>query len=104
MEEDLFTHEYIEKLKTNNFEVYEEDPELQNFQCWFQKKNEVLLKFYDIIQGYPGKWQEFTQAYKYYGIQETVEEWIVREWLPGAKEVYFTGEFNNWNLKELKME
>ena len=56
-----------------------------------------------LIDSYPGKWQEFTQAYKYYGINQDSKNYYVREWLPGAKEVYFTGAFNNWNLKEYNM-
>lgn len=56
------------------------------------------------IQQYEGKWDEFTQAYRYYGIHEQGDQIIIREWLPGAKEVYFAGEFNDWNLKQHQMK
>ena len=52
---------------------------------------------------YPGKWDQFTQAYRYYGIQETKNSYIIREWLPEAKKCFFLGEFNNWNEKEFPM-
>ena len=42
---------------------------------------------------------EFANGAFYYGFHQTAAGWVFREWLPGADEVYLTGDFNNWNRK-----
>ncbi len=40
----------------------------------------------------------FTQGYKYYGLHVQPDNSVMaREWAPGAKALYLTGEFNGWN-------
>lgn len=39
----------------------------------------------------------FSQAYKYYGIHIQHDNSVIaREWAPGAKEVYLTGDFSEF--------
>ena len=35
---------------------------------------------------------------------EVILYFSIKEWLPGAKEVYLFGEFNNWNRKEFPLK
>lgn len=46
----------------------------------------------------------FADGYKYFGIHRTKNGWVYREWAPGADEMYFTGDFNNWDTRAVKME
>ena len=39
----------------------------------------------------------FANGYLYFGIHRTETGWAVREWLPGADEVFLTGDFNGWS-------
>lgn len=40
----------------------------------------------------------FTQGFKYYGVHiQSNNSVLAREWCPGAKELYLTGDFNGWN-------
>ncbi len=39
----------------------------------------------------------FANGYMYYGISRTTDGWIYREWAPGADEMHFIGDFNNWD-------
>lgn len=50
-----------------------------------------------------GTFSDFANGYKYYGLHRTNEGWVHREWAPGAEEMYFTGDFNNWSEKGDKM-
>ena len=48
---------------------------------------------------------DYANGYRYYGWQwdETLDGWWLREWLPGAEDVYVFGDFNNWQRTEIRM-
>ena len=48
--------------------------------------------------------KDFSNAHHYYGIHKTSDGWIYREWAPGAQEMYFTGDFNNWDRRSCPMK
>ncbi len=39
---------------------------------------------------------DFANGHFYYGIQKTVNGWILREWAPNATKIFVTGEFSEW--------
>ncbi len=39
---------------------------------------------------------DFAQGHHYFGLHQTPEGWVFREWLPNAAAVYLTGEFSEW--------
>lgn len=43
------------------------------------------------------------RAYELLGVSKCENVFVFRVWAPNAKEVYLTGDFNFWNLSELKM-
>ena len=47
---------------------------------------------------------EIADGYKYFGIHRTKNGWVYREWAPGADKMYFTGDFNNWDIYACPME
>ena len=46
---------------------------------------------------------DFANGYEYFGIHPTDSGWVYREWAPGADEMYFTGDFANWDCKAYPM-
>lgn len=51
------------------------------------------------IDKHDGGVEKFSQAYKYYGLQfQPDNSVIVREWAPGAVQVYFTGDFSEFPM------
>ena len=56
----------------------------------YQAKRDEILP-----QG--GSIADFANGYLYYGFHRTEDGWVFREWLPGADEVWLTGDFNGWN-------
>lgn len=45
----------------------------------------------------------FTQGYKYFGVNVQPDNSVVcREWAPGAKQLFLTGEFSKSNLQKKK--
>ena len=47
---------------------------------------------------------DFANGYEYFGIHKTENGWVYREWAPGADEMYFTGDFANWDCKAFPMK
>ncbi|MGE5357185.1 MAG: alpha-amylase family glycosyl hydrolase [Deltaproteobacteria bacterium] len=43
---------------------------------------------------------DFANAHHYYGLHLTENNWIYRDKLPNADEVYLTGDFSNWEIKD----
>lgn len=56
------------------------------------------LKEFDICNG--GSLSDFANAHLYYGLHNTNHSWIFRDKLPGADEVYLTGDFNDWTIED----
>ncbi len=40
---------------------------------------------------------EFALGYLYFGLHQTVDGWVLREWLPYASKVILVGDFSDWN-------
>ena len=39
---------------------------------------------------------DFAQGHHYFGLHQTTEGWVFREWLPNATDVYLIGDFSQW--------
>lgn len=63
----------------------------------FKKKREELLK------NSHKSLSDFANAHHYFGIHKTENGWVYREWAPGAEKMYFTGDFNSWDIYALPM-
>jgi 1,4-alpha-glucan branching enzyme len=47
-----------------------------------------------------GSLSDFANAHLYYGLHKTGNTWIYRDKLPGADEVYLTGDFTDWKITD----
>lgn len=47
-----------------------------------------------------GKLTDFANAHNYYGLHKTPDHWVYRDKMPGADEVYLTGDFNDWQISD----
>ncbi|MBR1711262.1 MAG: alpha amylase C-terminal domain-containing protein [Clostridia bacterium] len=79
--------------------IIEMNPELSRFSG---DLNYRLSHFYErkaaLFDGDAEKtlW-EFSGGAQYYGFHPTETGWIYREWAPGAKALFLTGDFNGWD-------
>ena len=58
--------------------------------CYKNKRNELVGENGDLVS--------FANGHNYYGIHPTEKGWVYREWAPAAEQMFFTGEFNNWDV------
>lgn len=58
-------------------------------------RNGVLQEWLGKIDKLEGGMDTFSQGYKYYGLHFLPDNSVVaREWAPGARDVYLTGDFS----------
>ena len=59
----------------------------------------------EAIEHAAGSIVDYANGYRYFGWQwdDTLDGWWLREWLPGAQDVYVFGDFNNWQRTEIRM-
>ncbi len=62
----------------------------------YKKKKRELL-------GKNGSLVDFANAHLYFGIHRTETGWVYREWAPAADAMFFTGDFNGWNVTACPM-
>ena len=60
------------------------------------RMNNYLAKRKELIG--EGDILDFADGYKYFGVHPTVDGWVYREWAPAAEKMFFTGDFNNWDI------
>ena len=50
-----------------------------------------------------GSLTDFATGYLYFGIHRLTDGWVYREWAPAAEKMYFTGDFNDWDVSATPM-
>lgn len=84
--------------------LIEGDPYLKPFSDRIEgRRQRVLEKEFDLTQG--KTLAEFASGHLYYGLHFENNRWVYRDWLPGADEVWLTGDFSNWEARpEFQLE
>ena len=90
-----------EKAKSKIIEI---DSYLAPFEKDIELRRELFRKKKKELLGRGKSLSDFANGHKYFGIHRTENGWVYREWAPAADEMYFTGDFNDWNTRALKME
>ena len=90
-----------EKAKSKIIEI---DGYLAPFEKDIELRRELFRKKKKELLGRGKSLSDFANGYKYFGIHRNENGWVYREWAPAADEMYFTGDFNGWDTRALKME
>ncbi|CAH0562702.1 unnamed protein product [Brassicogethes aeneus] len=78
--------------------LLDRDSYLKPYEKEIRRRYGCLKDQIDMIEENGGGLDNFTKAYKYYGMNVQPDNSIIcREWAPGAKQIYLTGDFNGWN-------
>ena len=79
-----------------------DDPWLQPYAPAIEGRHkDVEKKLEELTSSTNGSLSNFANAYKYYGLHNLGEEgWIFREHAPNATEIWLTGTFSDWRLKD----
>ncbi len=86
-----------------SYKILEIDPYLKSHEKdinlrmtnYYAKRKELV--------GDKGSLIDFANGYEYFGIHKTDRGYVYREWAPNAEAMYFTGDFNGWDIYKNKM-
>ncbi|XP_063971944.1 1,4-alpha-glucan-branching enzyme [Diachasmimorpha longicaudata] len=81
--------------------LLERDPYLKPYENEFRKRYALFKDYIEKIEAGDNSLDKFSRAYEYFGIIIDGSNGVTaREWAPGAKQLYLTGDFNNWDRKK----
>lgn len=87
----------VDKANPGIEKLLDLDGYLRLHETEIRRRNNELRNWIARFEKMEGGLEEFTQGYKYYGLHIASDNSVVaREWAPGAKQLYLTGDFNNW--------
>lgn len=100
-------------MDSSTLPFIERDPWLWPVAGRIEKRHADYLRTKAWIEAEYGSLYEFANAHHFYGLHPLVEDggacggpsgaavrprgWVFREWLPQAKDVFLTGDFNGWD-------
>ncbi|MBQ5838223.1 MAG: 1,4-alpha-glucan-branching enzyme, partial [Clostridia bacterium] len=84
--------------------IIKKDPYLAPFEKDLLARLDAYLTKRAKLLGNENNLTDFANGYEYFGIHPTENGWVYREWAPGADELYFTGDFANWDCKAYPMK
>ncbi len=87
-----------------SYKILKIDPYLAPFESDIELRMENYRATREALIG-DGDICAFAQGYKYFGIHRADDgRWVYREWAPGADDMYFTGDFAEWDLYKYRMD
>ena len=60
----------------------------------------ALWKMNQLTQNGKMTLSDFANGYNYYGLHQTADGWVFREWAPNATDIFLVGDFNGWSEQE----
>ena len=85
------------------YKILELNPQLKPFEGDIQLRMDRYAETKKRLLPQGGTLDGFANAHLYFGIHHVENGWVYREWAPHAYQLYFAGEFNNWNMTGLPM-
>ena len=93
-------------LLTLPLPMVERDPWLQPAEAELVARAQRFLERKHDICRWSGSLTDYANAHLYFGIHYDPSRrgWWFREWLPGAREVFLFGDFNDWERTQFPAE
>ncbi len=80
------------------------DPYLSPYEKDLDLRMENYRRAKDTLLSEGQTLSDFANGHLYFGFHQTEEGWFYREWAPGAKKLYLTGDFCNWERHAYPMK
>ena len=86
---------------TSHIGLVKNDAYLAPYEDAIRGRHEhALWKMNQLTQNGQLTLSDFANGHNYYGLHQTADGWVFREWAPNATEIYLVGDFNGWNEQE----
>jgi 1,4-alpha-glucan branching enzyme len=80
--------------------IVENDPWLKPYASVIEKRLGLIRNKVVELTKELKDLKSFSSGHLYFGLSRGKKEWIMREWMPNATNVYLIGDFNSWKLNE----
>jgi 1,4-alpha-glucan branching enzyme len=86
--------------------LVQEEPWLAQYEPQIQRRSDRFQEAIREINDFSGNILEYGSVHNFYGIHFEAwrKGWVYREWAPAAKQLYFFGDFNDWNRSSHPMK
>lgn len=84
---------------SNKITLVKDEQWLAEYEPQIQRRFDRFQEAIKDINDFSGNILEFASVHNFYGIhfESWRNGWVYREWAPAAKQLYFFGDFNDWN-------
>ncbi|WP_287827590.1 alpha amylase C-terminal domain-containing protein [Bacteroides sp.] len=84
-------------MKKQTLPIIQNDPWLKPYESAIVGRHEaVLSKEKDLTNDGAFSLSDFATGYLYFGLHQTKEGWVIREWAPNATSLFLIGTFSFW--------
>ena len=86
--------------------ILKDEPWLEKYAAKIQNRFDKFQSAKKEIEQHSGSILEYARIHEFYGIhfEPWRNGWVYREWAPAADELYFFGDFNNWDRRSHPMK
>lgn len=86
--------------------ILKDEPWLEKYAAKIQNRFDKFQAAKKEIEQHSGSILEYARIHEFYGIhfEPWRNGWVYREWAPAADELYFFGDFNNWDRRSHPMK
>lgn len=85
---------------TQQLPIYKTDKYLEPYAKILESRKAKTIARLEDIKDTCGPLADFAKAYDYYGMHHRGGVWTLREWAPGATEIFVIGPFSGWKEDE----
>lgn len=76
--------------------ILKNDPWLEPYASIIEGRHQDVIRKLDELTNGSSSLDEFANAHNYYGLHQTPNGWVFREWAPNAIKIFLIGTFNDW--------
>ncbi len=77
----------------------DKDPYLAPFAAAIEHRAHFARQVEEHLTG-EGSLADFASAHEYYGLHQTPDGWVFREWAPNATSIHMVGDFSDWQIRD----
>ena len=85
------------EIDSGKLKVIEDDPSLAPYKSVFDHRLAIYKNWIQKINDHEGGIDEFTRGYQKLGMNIFESQVVYREWAPGVKSAFLTGDFSNYS-------
>ncbi|MDZ7696800.1 MAG: alpha amylase C-terminal domain-containing protein [Deltaproteobacteria bacterium] len=83
-------------MSDRSLPLIEKDPYLKPFERDLTRRIQLILDTEARLTRHAGDLRRFASGHEYFGLHQTGDEWVFREWAPNATALFLIGDMTGW--------